>query len=427
LGFSSCQESGQDELKEGLETMLKDQDPVAYENKLKELTLFMGEVFKDPEARRELFDLAKSDEYEEDISYSLKTLLETNQNPNTRQGSAILQAFYKNAENHRLAQEEDFNEQELIHFINENEISMLAPYMIGYFEPESLTELTVSWWTEEMELKSIQEDPNGNGETPGFKISLNGDGNYSQFLSTNDDYLNNQIVYSNDEYAVENPTVVFGSFGDDASLDPGEGDPIGGNIPPPPPLSNSPICDDLNDNGNDIVTVRMPEIQLDGNIRRWPNPNVMFMWVATGSFEVNSNGIPAISKNINHPITNLEIKRKTGRNKDWVSSKSSFIISNWKYDSENAYIVWACTRTRAEIDVEGTVKASKKDGPSGELKVKVAIRNAVELVSAMSYDKCFVLRNNRNQTQQGNLPLRNGNPVYEFSQVRSYFTIEKIQ
>ena len=72
------------------------------------------------------------------------------------------------------------------------------------------------------------------------------------------------------------------------------------------------------------------------------------------------------------------------------------------------------------------MKASKKDGPSAEIKVKVAVQNSIELVSAISYDKCFVMLNNRNQTVQGP-PLRNGNPVYQFGKVRSYFDIKKLQ
>lgn len=153
----------------------------------------------------------------------------------------------------------------------------------------------------------------------------------------------------------------------------------------------------------------------------------MFMWVATGSFTVGSNGLPQISEFINHPIADLEIKRAVANNRDWVSSRSSFIISNWKYQSNNAYIVWACRRTDVSIDVTGTVSASTGTaGNTGSLSVKVAVKSSVELVSAMSYDKCFTLLNNRNKTQQGGLPLRNGNPVYEFNQVRSYFQIEKL-
>ena len=377
-------------------------------------------------ARRELFDLANADEHKEDITYSLKTLLATNQNPMTRQRSAIANAFYKNSANHRTLGEEDFNEEELIKFINSNDITMLAPYMVGYFNPDEITELTGSYWTEDTEQKDIQNDPNGKGKTPGFKLKLNEDGNFIRFEQSESDLLKSEEVEASDDYAMKHPTIVFGNFEEEnpkndlnarkASF----GDNISNRI------LNSPVCSDLKNNGLDIVTVRMPEIQLDDNIRRWPNHNYIFMWVATGSFEVGSDGLPKLAESVNHPISNLKVTRKDGRNRKWVSSNSSFIISNWKYDSENAYIVWGCTRTRSTVDVKGTVKGSKKDGPSAEIEVKVAFKTSVELVSAMSYDKCFVMLNNRNQTPQGQ-PLRLGNPVYQFGKVRSYFDIKKLQ
>lgn len=354
MGFSSCQESGQDELKEGLETMLKDQDPIAYENKLKELTLFMGEVFKDPEARRELFDLAKSDEYEEDISYSLKTLLETNQNPNTRQRSAIVQAFYKNAENHRVAQEEDFNEQELIHFINENEICMLAPYMIGYFEPESLTELTVSWWTEEMELEGLTQDPNWKGKTPGFKLNINDEDNFIQFRKSEANYFSNEMIYADDDYALDNPTVVFGSFGDDASLNPGDGGIIGGTNPPNPPSSNfvnHASCDDLTQNS--IVRLTMPKFRLTSSIRSWPHPDAISVSVILGT---NPGG----SAYTYRPFHRVKVTRWHAQNDAWITTPASFIVNNWlERQVDLAFVVWNKRPSRSQT-FTGTVTI--KDG-----------------------------------------------------------------
>ena len=426
VGISSCQEVGQETIQAVQKGKIENRDPFGYENKLKELSLFMGEVFKDPEARRELFELANADEHKEDITYSLKTLLATNQNPMTRQRSAIANAFYKNSANHRTLGEEDFKVEELIKFINSNDITMLAPYMVGYFKPDEITELTVSYWTEDIEQKDIQNDPNGKGKTPGFKLKLNEDGNFIRFEQSESDLLKSEEVEASDDYAMKHPTIVFVNFeeenpkNDSNARKASFGDNISNRI------LNSPVCSDLKTNGQDIVTVRMPEIQLNDNIRRWPNHNYIFMWVATGSLEVGSDGLPKLASSVNHPISNLKVTRRDGNNKNWVSSNSSFIISNWKFDSENAYIVWGCTRTKAQVDVEGTVKASKKDGPSAEIKVKVAVQNSIELVSAMSYDKCFVMLNNRNQTPQGQ-PLRLGYPVYQFGQIRSYFTIEKLQ
>lgn len=426
IGISSCQEVGQETIEAVQEEKLKKLDPVGYENKLKELALFMGEVFKDPAARRELFNLANADEHKEDITYSLKTLLATNQNPMSRKRSAIANAFYKNSANHRKLGEKDFDEEDLIKFINSNDITMLAPYLVGYFNPDEITELTVSYWTEDTEQEDIQKDPNGKGRTPGFKLKLNENGNFIRFEQSESDLLKSKEVEANDDYAMLNPTIVFGDFEEENTKNNSNARKISFDTYVSHRVLdfNTPVCSDLETDGSDIITVRMPEIQLDDNIRRWPNHNYMFMWVATGSFEVGSDRLPKLTPSVNHPISNLKITRNDGRNRKWVSSNSSFIISNWKYDSENAYIVWGCTRTRATVDVKGTVKASK-GGPSAEMEVKVAFKPFVELVSAISYDKCFVMLNNRNQTVQGS-PLRNGNPVYQFGKVRSYFEIKKL-
>ncbi|KEO74372.1 hypothetical protein [Anditalea andensis] len=67
VAISSCEDAGQDEFTDQKKQKLSVQDREAYETKLKEFTLFMGEVFKDPEARRELFDFAKIEGNENDV------------------------------------------------------------------------------------------------------------------------------------------------------------------------------------------------------------------------------------------------------------------------------------------------------------------------------------------------------------------------
>ncbi|MCH7409158.1 hypothetical protein MM239_07120 [Belliella sp. DSM 111904] len=386
----------------------------------------MGEVFKEPAARRELFDLGEADEYKEDINYSLKKLLDVKENPYTRQSSAIVNAFYANVENHRIMGDDGFSEQELIEFINTNNISMLAPYMIGYFEPESIKELTMSWWTEEMEKSALKDNPEWKGETPAVKLRLDERGNFIQFKKSGINYFTNELIYVNDSYAISNPTVVLGSFHDDRIDIPIDGDSmIGGNIIDY--SLNTPYCEDLTSSTNEIVVLRAPELQLDGNIRNWPNANYIHMWVATGSFEVDSNGIPKINSSVNYPIADLKVVRSDAKNRRWVSSQTSFIISNWKFDSQDAYIVWGSKKTSANIDVTGTVSASSgTSGNTGSLSVKVAFQSKIELVSAMSYDKCFVLKNNRDKIIQNNLPLRNRVPVYKFGKINSYFEVQKL-
>ncbi len=55
-----------------------------YEEKLMDLTLFFGEVLKEPAAREELFSFAKVEGGSGDISYSLKKLFEEGTEPIAR-------------------------------------------------------------------------------------------------------------------------------------------------------------------------------------------------------------------------------------------------------------------------------------------------------------------------------------------------------
>ncbi len=69
--FVSCQEElfleGNNDLK-----ALESED---YELKLEQLSLYFGEVLRDPDARKELFGFAKLEGNANDVEYSLKKLL----------------------------------------------------------------------------------------------------------------------------------------------------------------------------------------------------------------------------------------------------------------------------------------------------------------------------------------------------------------
>ncbi|MHA7130294.1 hypothetical protein [Algoriphagus namhaensis] len=295
-------------------------DPEIYEQNLMKLSVYMGEVFKDKEALREFFELAKADEHHEDIDYSLKRLFETNENPMTRQGSAIVNAFYSNAANHRVSGE-DFDPQELVDFINAHDISMLAPYMVGYFHPDSIQELTVSWWTEEMEMEGLAADPNWKGETPGYRLRLGEKGNFVRFRTNVAENLDGLRVMAGDEYAMDYPTIVFGDF-DDQGLPPDDGG-IGGGVSNDPlfPTLNSARCQDLNINS--VVRLTMPKFRLTSSIRSWPHPDRMTVVVVLGT----NPGGGAYS---NRPFFEVEVTRGAAQDKRWIESPASFLINNWQ-------------------------------------------------------------------------------------------------
>lgn len=283
----------------------------------------MGEVFQDREALRELFELAKADEHKEDISYSLKSLFDTKENPVSRKRSAIVNAFYQNAANH-LVSNEDLDLQELIDFINAHEITMLAPYMVGYFHPDSISELTVSWWTAEMEEEGLAKDPNWVGETPGYRLKLDDEWNFIRFRTNGANYFTSGKVLAGDDYAMNHPTVVFGDFSREKSSDGVESfyrKEAGLANSFVLPIQNSARCQDLT--SNSVVRLTMPKFRLTSSIRAWPHPDRMTVMVVLGT----NPGGGAYS---NRPFFEVEVTRGAANEKRWITSPSSFLVNNWQ-------------------------------------------------------------------------------------------------
>jgi hypothetical protein len=322
--------------------MLKDQDPVAYENKLKELTLFMGEVFKDPDARRELFDFAKIEGNDNDVEYSMKKLFTENINPHNRQRSAIVSAFLRNAEHHRISGESEFNEQDLIDFINKNNIGILAPYLYDNFNPESITELTVSWWTEDKEIEELTKNPDWDGETPGFKIKLNDDGNFIQFRKTGASFFSNDLVYANDDYALNNPTVVFGSFNDDELIENPDDGWMGGGPSTPQPTVNYPHQIGVNCTNilnSDIIRWSMDNFRITGNTRGWPHPNRITIWVNSASHTTTDAF-----------VNEKKIKRGETEWKTDFIPNNGVIATGWESSNHNQNIIIVVKRPTNNVD-----------------------------------------------------------------------------
>jgi len=121
-----------------------------YEENLKNLTLIFGEVLKDPAARTELFSFSEINEGRDDIDYSLKELFEKGEHPLYKKRSAIVSAFTAQS-NKRNRLNSKINLDELIQFIKDNEISIVAPYLAEDFDPNQIKDLTLSWWTLEFE------------------------------------------------------------------------------------------------------------------------------------------------------------------------------------------------------------------------------------------------------------------------------------
>lgn len=418
ISMSSCTETGQDNENIKLITLESSSEIYSknYEEKLKELTIFFGEVLKDPEALEELYSFAELKGPADDINFNLKNLFDDEFKSQSRKQSAIAAAFKADA-NSRLNQ--NYTTDEFINFIIENDISVLAPYLVDDFRINEIDEITVSWWTQEFEAENLAINKDWKGATKAVKIKLN---------NLNQDNRNaNETEYflADDEWAIANPTIVLGAFekGNENILIEVENK----NLNQGARITSGPVtlCG-TDDRSTQNLVVRMPAFRLDDNIRAFPSPNIIYFWVANGDFVLGSNGLPTISSTVNMPIANFEVTRKEARIKRWKVTPSSFIISSWKPESSNMYLVWGCTKTNVQIDVNGGLKGTK-DGLTAEASVKVAFRNSVELESALSFDKCFTIKNNVNSINQGfGFYGTTNNPVYAFNRIRAYFTLETI-
>ena len=391
MAISSCQDAGQEDLlaQELLELNQK-KELSEYESKLKELSLFMGEVFKDREARKELFELAKADEYIDDIDYSLKALLQTNENPVSKKRSAIAQAFYSHLENFRVL-EMDLDKHDLINFINSHNITILAPYLVGYFNPEQLTELTVSWWTEEMEIKGYANDPDWKGETPGYRIKLDEEDRIILFPKDSSDHRNPELVMTNDDYAMTNPTIVIGEFLEiDDSNKSHNSNYLTERISS---IGNLPHLIGVNCTNvlpTDVVRWTMPEFRITGNTRGWPHPNRITMWV-----------VSATNPGTNPFINEKKIKRGDF---DWKSDfipNNGTLVSGWESINLNQQMIIGVKRPSNRIRSTVVVSTVNSNGIISNSSTINIEKNMTYLVTSQSWLRCSELN--------GNYMANNGN------------------
>jgi hypothetical protein len=420
ISITSCTETGQENINIELNKLESNSEINSknYEEKLKALTIFFGEVMRDPEALEELYSFAKVQGPAHDINFNLKKLFNDEFKSQSRKQSAIVSAFKNKAvENSHLNQK--YTTDEFINFILENDISVLAPYLVDDFSINEIDEVTVSWWTQEFETENLAINKDWKGATKAVKIKL------YNLNEVNSNPNETEYFLADDEWAIANPTIVLGAFDNEDENIISEVE--NKNLNQGAKIASEPItlCG-TDDRSSQNLVVRMPAFRLDENIRAWPNPNRIYFWVANGDFVLGSNGLPTISASVNMPFADFEVTRHEANIKRWKVTPVSFIISSWKPESSNMYLVWGCTKTNVQIDVTGSLKGSK-DGLTAEASVKVALRNSVELESALSFDKCFTIKNNVNSINQGfGFYGTTSYPVYAFNRIRTYFTLELI-
>ncbi|MFT4855428.1 MAG: hypothetical protein ACI8YP_001326 [Algoriphagus sp.] len=391
-----------------------------FELNLVKLSLLFGEVFKDPIAQEELFSFSRLDQNSGSIEINLKSLFEQEMNPGSRKKSEIVNAFQKYKDpNARI--DSDLKIDELISFIIDNAISILAPYLGEDFSGSELKELTVSWWTEEFEEEHMAKDEDWAGQTKGIRIPFT---NGRADFKTASEVLSDGFFLVGDDWAQSNPTIVLGSFPVKETNSKAKMDSNSSRI------SGAPValCDATNKSTQSIV-VRMPAFRLEDNIAPWPKDNYIYLWVGfAGGVTFGPNGLPTLTPNINLVMSGQsgKITRKEARIQRWKTVQSAFIISNWNPEADNMYLVWGYEKRNSTIDYTGALKATK-DGVSAENSFKIAERDEIRLISALSFDKCFTIRNNVSGIDQG-WGFYSGTtlPRYPFGEIRAYFTLETL-
>lgn len=178
-----------------------------------------------------------------------------------------------------------------------------------------------------MEEEGFAKDSNWVGETPGYRLKLDQDGNLIRFRSNNTDFPTSEKVLAGDDYAINNPTLVFGDFEQDDESST-QNTPVIGEIEGLDasnsshfPIQNSARCQDLT--AASVVRLTMPKFRLTNSIRAWPHPDRITVVVVLGT----NPGGGAYS---NRPFFEVEVTRGAAQEKRWITSPSSFLVNNWQ-------------------------------------------------------------------------------------------------
>jgi hypothetical protein len=374
LGIISCQEipDGSQAMDDQGEELFVPNDP-EYESKLKHLTLFMGQVFQDPAAKAELFSFSKLEGNQGEISIDLAHLFETGVDPLAKKKSAIVDAFYK-ARASRVSSGANSSIEDLIAFIKENKIGIVAPYLAENFEESSLNQLTVSWWTEEFENWKSGKDQEWKGGTKARIIDLT-----KNIDETND----KQEFFVSDDYAKKNPTIVLGAFDLDSESGKANKTSTSQENFAVQNFVNSANCQDLNQNS--VVRILMPGFRLTNSIRPWPHPDQLTLYVVLGT-NPGGNG------QINTLFISREVKRKHAG--DWMDSNFSFLINNWVDMQVDMKLLLFNKRPGNSDGVQVTVHVkTNSQGQTEAQYATVGYLSYWQIHFAQTFNKCGTINN----------------------------------
>ncbi|MGY6741935.1 MAG: hypothetical protein ACXIUQ_04295 [Cecembia sp.] len=195
-----------------------------------------------------------------------------------------------------------------------------------------------------MEDEGLKKDPNWKGETPAFKISLKKNNSFASILNGLKE-KKMEVFMVSDEYAMKNPTIVFGAFDEglyDRELKLKEARVSEANLSYTNviPWLAGIRCNQVQQ--NDLVRWMMPQLRIRDNTKGWPSGNYISIWVAFGAYNLNQGGTPSLGFSANQIIKEKKINRGDF---DWKSNFPNMpLLTHWHETNLSVQIIIAYQR-----------------------------------------------------------------------------------
>jgi hypothetical protein len=375
-----------------------------------------------PEVLNEFYSYSQLHGNEGELEFSLRRVFETEHDPIARKKSSIASAFKQEGESLRT-QAGDYDAQFFIDFIQQNDLEVLAPYLARNFSLEEIDELTISWWTQEMEDEGFKKDPNWKGETPAFKIKLGENRSFDAILEDLKGE-NLEVFMVSDDYAMENPTIVFGAFGEglyDRFFE--QKKEISGEnlnwtnvIPYDVGINCAQVLP------NDVVRYTMPSFRILDNTKGWPSGNFITVWVAFAAYNLTPGGTPTLGFNVNRLVHEKKINRGD------FAWKTNFLgqplLTHWHDSNVSIQIIVAYQRNNHILTQTTTsVSINPTTGVTTNSTQTVSQDNTIAFGSQTWYRCAEINGGHKIDAGQG---LQGGNAIWQMSgrDGRAQFTLE---
>jgi hypothetical protein len=391
------------------------------EKDLIHLSAIFASVLDNPDVLHEFYGYSRLEGNEGELEFSLRRVFETENDLISRKKSSIVSVF-KNQDKSSRTQSSSYDSDFFIDFINQNDLEVLAPYLARNFSLEEIDELTISWWTQEMEDEGYRKDPNWKGETPAFRIKLGENRSLDSILEG----LENQTIkvfMVSDEYAMENPTIVFGAFGQGLYERSFEKKGINNenlSLTNVVPFNEGITCDEVL--STDVVRYHMPSFRILDNTKGWPSGNFITFWVAYGAYNLNASGVPSLGFNVNRLVHEKKINRGDfGWKTDFLAQP---ILTHWHDSNISIQLIIAYQRNNHVLTQTVTsVSVNPTTGVTTNSQQTVSQGDTMSFGSQTWY-RCAEI-NGGHKIDNG-LGLYGGNAIWQFTgrDGRAQFTLE---